>query len=106
VCRGGTGYTAQSGSPQPTEREQHAWDYIIGEECIDCGACESLFPLEAISHNGSQPETIPVLQPSMPDFSNGLSPDATTRSATPGGTAGVGRIGVDTELVAAYDAAS
>ncbi len=73
-------------------------------ECIDCGACEPLCPAEAIGHNGSLPEDPAGFAADDARFFQQPLPDRSDAIGAPGGAAGVGRIGVDTELVAAYDA--
>jgi len=45
----------------PTKNETEAFQqvrqlYIDPEECIDCGACEPVCPVEAISENDALPE--------------------------------------------------
>ncbi|HKE66612.1 MAG TPA: ferredoxin [Micromonosporaceae bacterium] len=79
--------------------------YIHPRECIDCGACEVVCPVTAIVSDMSITDaTRPWKDDNAAFFSEPLpGRDAPLRS--PGGAAGVGRIGVDTPLAAGTPAA-
>ena len=67
--------------------------YINPKECIDCGACEFVCPVEAISQDRRvTDENAPHIADNARFFAEPLP--------GPGGAAKVGRVGVDTELVA------
>ncbi|WP_020498658.1 ferredoxin [Sciscionella marina] len=67
--------------------------YIHPDECIDCGACESACPQEAIFYEEDVPEKWSAFTQSATDFCADLG--------SPGGSESVGRIGTDTPMVAA-----
>jgi len=68
--------------------------YIHPDECIGCGACESVCPVEAIWRHDVVPEALAMFVADNARFFReaGLG--------EPGGAAGVGAIDHDTELVA------
>jgi NAD-dependent dihydropyrimidine dehydrogenase PreA subunit len=77
--------------------------YINPNECIDCGACESVCPVSAVTSTR-------VIQPDESVFAedNALFFAAPLHGRSeplgdPGGAADVGVVGVDTELVRGYD---
>jgi len=74
--------------------------YINPRECIDCGACMAVCPVEAIAQDFRiSPEEMVFVDDNRTFFDEVL----TGRSepiGTPGGAATVGRVGVDTPLVA------
>lgn len=74
--------------------------YIHPDECVDCGACEPVCPVEAIYHEADLPHDLtPYLADNALFFSNALDGrDAPVGS--PGGAAKLGSLGVDTPLVA------
>jgi NAD-dependent dihydropyrimidine dehydrogenase PreA subunit len=74
--------------------------YIHPDECVDCGACEPVCPVEAIYYEDDLPEDlVPYLADNALFFSQPLAgQDAPLGS--PGGAAKLGPLGVDTPLVA------
>jgi len=76
--------------------------YIHPDECVDCGACEPVCPVEAIYYEDDLPtEWMPYLQDNADFFFETLDGrDAPLDS--PGGAAKFGAIGVDTPLVAGH----
>ncbi|HEU0239796.1 MAG TPA: ferredoxin [Micromonosporaceae bacterium] len=80
--------------------------YIHPRECIDCGACEVVCPVTAIVSDMSITDaTRPWKDDNAAFFSEPLpGRDAPLRS--PGGAAGLGRVGVDTPLAAGTPAAT
>ena len=74
--------------------------YIHPDECIDCGACEPVCPVEAIYYEDDLPDN---LQPYLADndaFFTQVLPGRDAPLASPGGAAKLGALGVDTPLVA------
>ncbi|MCW2698102.1 MAG: 4Fe-4S ferredoxin, iron-sulfur binding protein [Modestobacter sp.] len=75
--------------------------YINPAECIDCGACEPVCPVDAIAYVDQVPSN---QQQHIDDnrvfFQTVLAGRSQPLSA-PGGAGGVGRVGVDTPLIAA-----
>jgi NAD-dependent dihydropyrimidine dehydrogenase PreA subunit len=73
--------------------------YIHPDECVDCGACEPVCPVEAIYYEDDLPtELTPYLADNASFFTDPL-PGATTPLGSPGGAAKLGPLGVDTRLV-------
>ena len=74
--------------------------YIHPDECVDCGACEPVCPVEAIYYEDDLPEPlVPYLADNAAFFAEPLvGRDAPLGS--PGGAAKLGAIGADTPLVA------
>jgi NAD-dependent dihydropyrimidine dehydrogenase PreA subunit len=74
--------------------------YINPKECIDCGACEPVCPVEAIAQDRRvKPEHSDFVADNRRFFLEPL-PGRDSPLGAPGGSHAVGRIGVDTELVA------
>ena len=74
--------------------------YINPMECIDCGACEPICPVEAIAQDRyMSDENTPHVEDNRRFFVEPL-PGRDTPLGSPGGAAQLGRVGVDTELVA------
>src|SRR5690606_27550208 len=75
--------------------------YIQPDECVDCGACEPVCPVEAIYYEDDLPADLqPYLADNARFFAEPL-PGRDEPLGSPGGAAKVGPLGVDTELVAA-----
>jgi NAD-dependent dihydropyrimidine dehydrogenase PreA subunit len=75
--------------------------YIQPDECVDCGACEPVCPVEAIYYEDDLPENLrPYLADNDAFFATTL-PGRNGPIGSPGGAARVGPYGVDTPLVAA-----
>jgi NAD-dependent dihydropyrimidine dehydrogenase PreA subunit len=78
--------------------------YINPKECIDCGACEPVCPVEAISQDRRLPEDMkPFVDDNRGFFTESL-PGREAPLGTPGGSRVVGVVGVDTPLVADWEA--
>jgi NAD-dependent dihydropyrimidine dehydrogenase PreA subunit len=74
--------------------------YINPDECVDCGACEPVCPVEAIYYEEDLPEALrPYLADNEAFFTEAL-PGRDEPIGNPGGAARLGAIGVDTSLVA------
>ena len=76
--------------------------YIHPDECVDCGACEPVCPVEAIHYEGDLPlEVLEYREDNARFFAEPL-PGRSEAIGSPGGASSTGRIGVDTELVASH----
>jgi NAD-dependent dihydropyrimidine dehydrogenase PreA subunit len=74
--------------------------YIHPDECVDCGACEPVCPVEAIYYEDDLPtELVPYKDDNARFFAEPLAGHADPLGS-PGGAAKIGPLGVDTELVA------
>jgi NAD-dependent dihydropyrimidine dehydrogenase PreA subunit len=74
--------------------------YIQPDECIDCGACEPVCPVEAIYYEDDLPaELVPYLADNAAFFSDAIE-GREEPLGSPGGAAKIGPLGVDTPLVA------
>jgi NAD-dependent dihydropyrimidine dehydrogenase PreA subunit len=74
--------------------------YIQPDECIDCGACEPVCPVEAIYYEDDLPaELVPYLADNAAFFGDALA-GREEPLGSPGGAAKVGPLRVDTPLVA------
>jgi NAD-dependent dihydropyrimidine dehydrogenase PreA subunit len=75
--------------------------YIQPKECIDCGACEPVCPVEAIYVTDAAPRDKVAFVADNARFFSLALPSRDTPLGSPGGARKVGPTGVDTELVAA-----
>ncbi|OBI86343.1 ferredoxin [Mycobacterium asiaticum] len=78
--------------------------YINPDECVDCGACKLACRVEAIYWEGDLPEQELVHLADNAAFFEEVLPGREAPLGTPGGASTVGRIGVDTSMVAALPA--
>jgi NAD-dependent dihydropyrimidine dehydrogenase PreA subunit len=76
--------------------------YIHPDECVDCGACEPVCPVEAIYYEDDLPEKWRVYTADNARFFTEPLPGRADPLGSPGGAGRLGPLGVDTELVAAY----
>jgi NAD-dependent dihydropyrimidine dehydrogenase PreA subunit len=76
--------------------------YIHPDECVDCGACEPVCPVEAIYYEDDLPQKWTIFTADNAAFFNETLPGRDGPLGSPGGAARVGAVGVDTELVAGY----
>ncbi|MEV6392808.1 ferredoxin [Nocardia xishanensis] len=76
--------------------------YIQPEECIDCGACEPVCPVEAIYFEDDIPAGQEQFVIENALFFAEPLPGRTTPLGQPGGATGVGELGVDTLYVQEY----
>jgi len=79
--------------------------YINPKECIDCGACEPVCPVQAITQDRTVPPGQETFTQDNRDFFLGVLPGRLTPLGTPGGSRKVGALGVDTALVSRWPAA-
>ncbi|WAL63466.1 ferredoxin family protein [Amycolatopsis cynarae] len=80
--------------------------YIHPDECVDCGACEPVCPVEAIYYEDDLPERWTVHTGDNTRFFSEPLPGRDEALGSPGGAAKLGDVGVDTPLVAALPPAS
>jgi NAD-dependent dihydropyrimidine dehydrogenase PreA subunit len=74
--------------------------YIHPDECVDCGACEPVCPVEAIYYEDDLPAS---LRPYLDDnarFFGDVLPGRDSPIGSPGGAGRFGPAGVDAPLVA------
>ena len=74
--------------------------YIHPDECVDCGACEPVCPVEAIFYEDDLPEEWSDYQTDNADFFEQVLPGRDSALGSPGGAAKVGALPVDAPLVA------
>ena len=73
--------------------------FIHPEECIDCGACEPVCPVEAISQDRRVPDEDQSHIADNQAFFTEVLPGRDGPLGNPGGASKVGDLGTDTELV-------
>jgi NAD-dependent dihydropyrimidine dehydrogenase PreA subunit len=74
--------------------------YIHPDECVDCGACEPVCPVEAIYYEDDLPEKWSVFTEDNARFFSETLPGRDEPLGSPGGATSVGAVGADTALVA------
>jgi NAD-dependent dihydropyrimidine dehydrogenase PreA subunit len=74
--------------------------YINAKECIDCGACEPVCPVEAISQDRRVPKEFTDYVEDNNEFFTSVLPGRDEPLGTPGGSHKTGPVGVDTPMVA------
>jgi NAD-dependent dihydropyrimidine dehydrogenase PreA subunit len=77
--------------------------YIQPDECVDCGACEPVCPVEAIFYEDDLPAQWSVFTADNARFFNEPLPEAGTPLGSPGGAARIGPLGKDTALVTRHE---
>lgn len=78
--------------------------YIHPDECVDCGACEPVCPVEAIFYEDDVPDRWSNFTADNARFFAEPLPGAAAALDSPGGAATIGRVGIDTPLVAGHPA--
>jgi NAD-dependent dihydropyrimidine dehydrogenase PreA subunit len=73
--------------------------YIHPDECVDCGACEPVCPVEAIYYEDDLPDPWAAYLADNAAFFSGTLAGRAAPLGSPGGAAKVGALGVDTTLV-------
>ncbi len=76
--------------------------YIHPDECVDCGACEPVCPVEAIYYEDDLPAELEPYKDDNARFFAEPLPGRDKPLGSPGGAQKTGVIGADTELVAAF----
>jgi NAD-dependent dihydropyrimidine dehydrogenase PreA subunit len=76
--------------------------YIHPDECVDCGACEPVCPVEAIYYEDELPEKWRAYAEDNARFFAETLPGRTEPLDSPGGAARLGPLDVDTALVAGH----
>jgi len=74
--------------------------YIHPDECVDCGACEPVCPVEAIFYEDDVPEQWSMYTEDNARFFNEVLPGRDAPLGSPGGASQVGALPTDTPLVA------
>ena len=75
--------------------------YIHPDECVDCGACEPVCPVEAIYYEDDVPEQWRVYTKENAEFFTEPLPGREEPLGSPGGAGKLGAVGADTPFVAA-----
>jgi len=75
--------------------------YIHPDECVDCGACEPVCPVEAIYYEDDLPDQWKVYKEENARFFDEPLPGRGERLGSPGGAAKLGATAADTPFVAA-----
>jgi NAD-dependent dihydropyrimidine dehydrogenase PreA subunit len=78
--------------------------YIHPDECVDCGACEPVCPVEAIYYEDDLPEQWRIYAEDNARFFAAPLPGRDAPLGSPGGAGRLGPLCVDTELVAGHPA--
>ena len=78
--------------------------YIHPDECVDCGACEPVCPVEAIYYEDDLPDQWHIYLEDNARFFSEPLPGRDAALGSPGGAGRLGPTGVDTELVAGHPA--
>lgn len=76
--------------------------YIHPDECVDCGACEPVCPVEAIFYEDDVPATWTDFIGDNARFFHSPLPGAQTAVGSPGGALKLGPLALDTELVGGH----
>lgn len=74
--------------------------YINPDECVDCGACRVICKMDAIYFDSDLPDDEQQHLADNAAFFTEVLPGRDAPLGIPGGAGAVGRIGVDTPLVA------
>lgn len=76
--------------------------YIQPDECIDCGACETVCPVDSIAYEEDVLEAQRPHVQDNADFFKLVLPGMEAPLGRPGGAKALGPIGKDTPLVASH----
>jgi NAD-dependent dihydropyrimidine dehydrogenase PreA subunit len=74
--------------------------YIHPDECVDCGACEPVCPVEAIYYEDDLPTDLVPYQADNAAFFTETLPGRDVPLGSPGGAAKLGPVAADAPLVA------
>ena len=75
--------------------------YIHPDECVDCGACEPVCPVEAIFYEADVPVAWDEYTADNARFFTDVLPGQTEPLGSPGSAQKLGPVGADTDLVRA-----
>lgn len=75
--------------------------YIHPDECVDCGACEPVCPVEAIYYEDDLPEPLQPYQEENATFFTDVLLGRSEPLGSPGGAAKLGVVEADTPMVTA-----
>jgi NAD-dependent dihydropyrimidine dehydrogenase PreA subunit len=75
--------------------------YIHPDECVDCGACEPVCPVEAIYYEDDLPDALRVYTAENAQFFTDPLPGQSQPLGSPGGAGRLGPLTSDTPTVAA-----
>ena len=78
--------------------------YIHPDECVDCGACEPVCPVEAISYEDDVPESWKQYTQENALFFTETLPGEAAPLGSPGGAGKIGALAGDTVMIAALPA--
>jgi len=76
--------------------------YIHPDECVECGACEPVCPVEAIFYEDDVPQAWAAYVTDNDAFFSEPLPGRAEPLGSPGGASRTGPIGTDTGLVAKF----
>ncbi|MEO5833721.1 MAG: ferredoxin [Nakamurella sp.] len=76
--------------------------YIQPDECVDCGACVPVCPVDAISYEDDLPAQWAAFTADNERFFSDPLPGRALPLGAPGGAMQLGRVGLDTALVAGH----
>lgn len=76
--------------------------YIHPDECVDCGACEPVCPVEAIYYEADVPAQWEEYIDDNSRFFDKPLPGASEALGSPGGAMKLGPVAADTELVGGH----
>ncbi|WP_448073690.1 ferredoxin [Georgenia yuyongxinii] len=76
--------------------------YIQPDECVDCGACEPVCPVEAIYYEDDLPGPFQLFLADNARFFDQPLPGRSAAIGSPGGAGRLGVVGADTDLVASH----
>ena len=75
--------------------------YIHPDECVDCGACEPVCPVEAIYYEDDLPDALQMYTVENAEFFSETLPGQSQPLGSPGGAGRLGPLTSDTPTVAA-----
>ncbi|NCL76959.1 ferredoxin [Rhodococcus sp. YH1] len=73
--------------------------YIHPVECVDCGACEPVCPVEAIASDRDEDEDFAPFVADAVEFFQSVLPGRVNPIGSPGGARSTGPVGVDSRYV-------
>lgn len=73
--------------------------YVNPDECIDCGACETVCPVDAVTADRTTPPERMVHLADNRAFFQEVLPGRDAPLGNPGGASALGPVGVDTSFV-------